>query len=146
MATRYFALIAGIAYTLVGVLGFFPAMLTPPGATAPDLAVSGGYGYLLGLFPVNVLHNLVHVALGVWGLAAYREWDAAKGYARGLAVIYGILTVMGLIPGLNTMFGLAPLFGHDVWLHALTAVLAAYFGWGGPAKEPEPVTTSTEVR
>jgi hypothetical protein len=28
------------------------------------------------------------------------------------------------------LFGLTPLFSHDVWLHAGTAVIAAYFGWG----------------
>jgi hypothetical protein len=39
---------------------------------------------------------------------------------------------MGLISAANlhTMFGLTPLFSHDVWLHAVTAVIAAYFGWG----------------
>ena len=31
---------------------------------------------------------------------------------------------------LHTLFGLTPLFSHDVWLHAGTAVIAAYFGWG----------------
>jgi hypothetical protein len=36
---------------------------------------------------------------------------------------------MGLIPGLSTLFGLVPLFGHDVWLHALTAIIAAWFGY-----------------
>jgi hypothetical protein len=28
------------------------------------------------------------------------------------------------------MFGVIPLFGHDIWLHAGTAALAAYFGFG----------------
>jgi hypothetical protein len=27
------------------------------------------------------------------------------------------------------MFGLIPLYSHDVWLHAGTAAIAAYFGW-----------------
>jgi hypothetical protein len=27
---------------------------------------------LLGLFAVNVLHNVVHVLFGIWGLAASR--------------------------------------------------------------------------
>jgi hypothetical protein len=36
---------------------------------------------------------------------------------------------MGLIPALNTLFGLAPIHGHDVWLHGGTAIIAAYFGW-----------------
>jgi hypothetical protein len=58
----------------------------------------------------------------------------ARGYAKGLAIIYGILAVMGLIPGLNTLFGLVPLHGHDVWLHAVTAIIAAYFGWFAAAR------------
>jgi hypothetical protein len=39
---------------------------------------------------------------------------------------------MGLISAANlyTMFRLTPLFSHDVWLHAGTAIIAAYFGWG----------------
>ena len=103
------------------------------------IAVTSGYGYLLGLFPINLVHNLVHLAIGVWGVVAYRSLPAARIYARGLAVIYGVLTVFGLIPGLNTLFGLTPLFGHDVWLHALTAVIAAWFGW----KAVEPMAAGT---
>jgi hypothetical protein len=128
MTTRYFALIAGIIYLLVGLMGFIPALLTAP-VGAPDLVVDSFYGYLLGLFPVNILHNLVHLAIGIWGIAAYRNLGGSINFARGLAILYGILAVMGLIPGLNTMFGLTPLFSHDVWLHALTAVVAAYFGF-----------------
>lgn len=37
--------------------------------------------------------------------------------------------MMGLFPVLNTTFGLIPIFGNDVWLHAVTAIAAAYFGW-----------------
>jgi hypothetical protein len=40
-----------------------------------------------------------------------------------------VLTVAGFIPGLETMFGLVPLFQNDIWLHALFALVAAYFGW-----------------
>lgn len=123
---RYFALILGITYLLVGALGFFPAALQPLGPGAPNLAVDAGYGRLLGLFPVNVLHNVVH--LGV-GLLAYRSLGGSIGFARGLTIFYGLLAVMGLIAGLNTTFGLIPIFGNDVWLHAGTALVAAYFGF-----------------
>jgi hypothetical protein len=87
---------------------------------------------LLGLFPVNVVHHLVHLLVGVLGIAAYRAFDSARLYSRGLAIVYGVLAVMGLISAANldTMFGLTPLFSHDVWLHAGTAIIAAYFGWG----------------
>ena len=87
------------------------------------------YGYLLGLFPVNVLHSAVHLAIGVWGLMAWRSLSNSLVYARVLAIFYGALAVMGIIPGMNTLFGALPLHGHDVWLHAGTALVAAYFGW-----------------
>jgi hypothetical protein len=133
METRYFALGAGIVYVLIGLLGFLPGFTASPPAGAPPLAVDAGYAYLLGLFPINVLHNLVHLAVGAWGLVAYRSYSSARGFARGLAVFYGVLTIMGVIPLLSTTFGLIPIFGHDIWLHAVTAIIAAYFGFKAPA-------------
>jgi Domain of unknown function (DUF4383) len=127
-AIRYFALVYGIVFLLVGIAGFVPGLVTAP-QPAADVAVEEGFGRLFGLFPVNVLHNVVHLAFGVWGLAAYRTLSAARIYARSVAVIYAIFAIMGLIPLLNTTFGLVPLYGHDVWLHVLLAVVAAYFGW-----------------
>lgn len=134
MGARYFALIAGIAYVLVGLMGFIPGLVAAPG-TGPDIAVDAGYGYLLGLFPVNVLHNLVHLAVGIWGLLSYRSISGARAFSRGLAIFYGVLTLMGLFPVLNTTFGLIPIFSHDIWLHALTAAIAAYFGFSKPQRE-----------
>ena len=81
------------------------------------------------MFPVNVLHNAVHILFGVWGLVAAGSLAGARLFARGVAVIYALLTVLGLIPATNTAFGLVPIYGHDVWLHGLLAVVAAYFGF-----------------
>ena len=129
MKTRTFALVFGLAYLGVGLLGLIPAALMPPPPDAPPTSFTLLYGYLLGLFPVNVLHSAVHLAIGFWGLASSRDATAAKVYGRSLAILYGVLAVMGLIPGLNNVFGFIPLHGHDVWLHAGTAAIAAYFGW-----------------
>ncbi len=133
MTARAFALVAGLIYLVVGILGFVPGLVTPPHAGV-DLAVDAGYGRLLGIFPINVLHNIVHLAIGVWGLVGYRSHGGAVTFARGLTILYALLAIMGLIPGLNTMFGLVPIYGNDVWLHAGTALLAAYFGFGPPAR------------
>ena len=130
MMTRRFALIVGIVYLVIGIAGFIPGLVQ--GQDYPDLAIDAGSGALLGLFPVNVVHHLVHLLVGILGIAAYRAFDSARLYSRGLAIVYGVLAVMGLISAANlhTMFGLTPLFSHDVWLHAGTAIIAAYFGWG----------------
>jgi len=129
MNSATFALIFGIAYLGAGLLGLIPAALMPPPADAPPTTFALMYGYLLGLFPVNILHSAVHIAIGVWGLMAWRGRASPQVFARSLALFYGVLAVMGLIPGMNTLFGMLPMHGHDVWLHGGSAAIAAYFGW-----------------
>ncbi len=125
---RKFALIFGIIYVIAGIAGFIPA-LNPHHADMPPIAVDSFYGRALGLFPVNILHNLVHLGIGVWGIIGSRSVGGARFFGRGLAIFYGLLAILGLIPATNTMFGLVPLYGNDVWLHAGTALIAAYFGF-----------------
>ena len=133
MSARTFALWFGIAYLGAGILGFVPAALRPmPDADA--LTVTAFSGLLLGLFPVNFLHSLVHIATGAWGIAASRSLGGAKAWAKTMAVLFGLIALMGLVPGFNMTFGLMPIHGHDVWLHGGFAVLAAYFGWRGAAE------------
>jgi hypothetical protein len=136
MSTRYFALILGIIYLLVGILGFLPFALSTPPASAPSVSVTTLYGYLLGIFPVNVLHSIVHLIIGIWGILAYRSFNASRSFAGVVAALFAVLTIMGLIPGLNTTFGLIPLFSNDIWLHAITALAAAYFAFAAPSERP----------
>jgi hypothetical protein len=142
MATRYFALVLGIAFLLVGVMAFIPGLVTENGH---DLHVKGpGTGYLLGLFHVNILHNAIHLLFGVWGIVAWRSFDASRMYARVVAIAYGVFAVLGILPApMNTVFGLVPIHGHDVWLHAVIAIAAAYFGW---ATVPQTRATTAEMR
>ena len=130
MNTRTFALIFGIVFLAVGLLAFVPGMTHVPPMDPRDMSMDQGYGDLLGLFPVNLLHNIVHILFGVWGLLAYRGgFASARTYARAVAIIYALLTILGLVPGLDTTMGLIPIYGNDVWLHAVLALVAAYFGW-----------------
>ena len=129
MATRYFALILGIFYAIVGVLGFFPTLLQSLPLDAPNVFVDFLKGSLLGIFPSNILHNLVHLVVGIWGIAAYRSPASSRIFAKSIAVIFGVLFVMGIIPVLRTTFGLIPLYGANVVLHLVTALLGVYFGW-----------------
>jgi hypothetical protein len=137
MTSQQFAKYIGIAFLLVGILGFLSPFVSPAALDGMGLAITAGVGYLLGLFAINVVHNLVHLGVGIWGIVSSRSTLDSVRFARGLTIFYGALAVMGLIPGLNTMFGLVPIFGHNVWLHAITALAAAYFGyyWTGAAIE-----------
>ena len=147
MSIRYFALIYGIVFLIIGIAGFIPGFLAPYDPLAPGLAVDAGAGHLFGLFPVNVLHNLVHVIFGLWGVAVWRSVGGSRNYARVVAVVYAVFMVMGFFPVLNTTFGLVPLHGNDIWLHALLAAIAAYFGFvARPAETRVPGTTADERR
>jgi hypothetical protein len=127
MRAEPFALFVGIAYASLGLLGLLPAALMPPPADAPPVQFAIRYGYLFHVFPVNVLLSAVHIALGVWGIAAWRRLTGPLTFARALALIGIVLAVLGLFPGANTLFGWMPLWGNDIWLHAGTATVAAYF-------------------
>ena len=125
------ALLFGIVFVLAGLSGFFAA---PPPPDAPPLVVEHGHGLALGLLPVNTLHNVVHLLFGVLGIAASRSaLMSARAYFRLVAVSYALLVVLGLIPATQTTFGLIPIWGNDVWLHAVLAAGAAYFGFLAPA-------------
>lgn len=129
MSSATFALVAGIAYLGAGVLGFLPLFLTPPPVDAPETQFTFLYGYLFGLFPVNIALSVIHLVSGLLGVSTAAGSRSQKHYARAMAIFYGVLAVMGLLPEFKTFFGLMPLYGNDVWLHAGTAAIAAYFGW-----------------
>jgi hypothetical protein len=127
MSIRTFALLFGLVFLAVGVAGFVPGLVQPLHPDHPPVQYGGGQ--LFGLFPVNLLHNAVHILFGLWGLLASRSLGGSVTYARGVAIIYALLTIAGFVPSLYTLFGLVPLYGNDVWLHAVLALVAAYFGW-----------------
>lgn len=127
--TRYFALIVGGAFIAAGIAGFLPFFTPHPAPEAPALIVDTSYGLLLGLFPVNIVHNLFHLGVGIAGLLAFRGYASALQFSRFLGIALTLLTFMGMIPALQTGFGLWPLYGHDVWLHGLEAVVGMYLGF-----------------
>ena len=118
------AQVFGIGFLLVAVAGFVASGMSmdPNPVTAPKV---------FGLFPVNVIHNLVHAAFGIWGLAASRSFGASKSFATISGVLYLILMGIGFI--FPTGFGLVPLGGNDLWLHLVLGV--ALLGFGIAAKD-----------
>ncbi len=117
MTVQRVAQLFGIVFVLVGILGFVPGV-------ARD-------GMLLGLFPVNGLHNVVHLLFGVWGLAAARSFSGAKTYGQLGGILYIVLAALGFVT--PNLLGLIPIGGADVWLHALLGMALAYFGFTAKA-------------
>ena len=143
-STRTIALAIGVFLLLFGVAGALPALTAPlRGLTA--LTVTGGAGLLFGLFPVNWLADLAHLALGIWGILAAQRFVAARSFLRAAALILAVLALCGLVPGAHLLFGLMPLNAHDVWLHGGLALLAAVFGWRAVSVTDEAGLTAAPV-
>lgn len=142
MTERYCALIIGILFLLLGIAGFIPAFVSIPGAenisavpaNEAHNAYELGFGYLFGLFPINFLHNLVHAAVGLLGIASYSSASSARIFNRAFAVSYALIAIMGVLPFTQTTFGLMPIFGGNVLINALTAIAAVYYGIVIPSK------------
>ena len=131
------ARVFGAVFLLVGILGFVPGITQMHETTEGEGLIVGGpgHGMLLGLFHVNLLHNLVHILFGVSGLVAAGSLGGSRVYFKGVGVIYALLTVLGLIPATNTTFGLVPIHGHDVWLHAVLSLAGLYLGFVAKATD-----------
>ena len=129
---RRVAMVFGIVFLLVGVLGLVSAGGMSMGADPAPASI-------LGMFPVNLLHNIVHLAFGVWGIVASRSFAGAKMYAQVGGVIYVVLAVCGFF--IPTTFGFIPIGGADIWLHAALGVVL--LGIGFTAKEETMAATPT---
>lgn len=117
--TRKFALVVGAVFLAAGVLGFVPGVTTD--------------GMLLGIFAVDAVHNVIHLLVGILGVAAY-YWDRyARLYCQGLGVLYLLVGILGFVPALlfgdNMLLGLFHVNLADNLLHLVVGGLAAYLGF-----------------
>jgi hypothetical protein len=103
MSALAFALVCGLFYAVLGVLELFP--------------------------PVSPVIAAVHILIGLWGLAARAGAVSPVQYARSATVVFTLLAVIGLVPAVHPYLGLLPIEGRDVWMHLVSALIAAYFGF-----------------
>lgn len=89
------ALVVGVVFLLVGVLGFVPGITT--NYDTLSFASRDSDARLLGLFQVSVLHNIVHLLFGVAGLLLARTVAGARRYLIVGGIIYLVLFVYGLL-------------------------------------------------
>lgn len=122
-----FALGGGVFFLLIGILGF---------VLAPDEGDK-----LFGVFQVNLLHNLIHLAIGAVLLVGSSTHIRAKQVNLIVGIVYGVVALLGLADILvDAPKGLIDANAADDFLHLATAVLALFFGTVG-AEGARPAAT-----
>jgi hypothetical protein len=109
------SLVMGIIFLAAGILGFIPGITVD----YDDMTFAGRDGAsLLGIFDVNVVHNIVHLLFGVLGLAAAKAHSSARTYLIGSGIAYIALFVFGLIVDQrDTAWNFVAINSSDNWLH-----------------------------
>ena len=109
------ALVVGAVFILVGVAGFIPGLTQNLDAIA--WAGNESDASLLGVFDVSVLHNLVHLAFGLLGVAAARASIWARTFLIWGGATYLALAVYGMVIDRASAANFVPLNTADNWLH-----------------------------
>jgi Domain of unknown function (DUF4383) len=126
MTLKTIAIIFGIVFIAVGLLGFVPAL--NPG------------GKLLGFFDVNAAHNVVHLATGVVALVVgFASDKASKIFFQVFGIVYAVVAALGFFYGDTPLLGIVSNNLADTWLHVVIAVIALYLGF---MMQPEQATTA----
>jgi hypothetical protein len=113
--TQRAAASVGAVFALDGVAGFVPGLTQ--NLDAISWAGNESDAKLLGLFEVSVLHNLVHLAFGILGLAAARSLDWARNFLIWGGATYLGLAIYGMVIDRNSEANFVPLNLADNWLH-----------------------------
>ena len=128
--------LVGATFLLVGVLGFIPGITS----NYDELSFAGHHGAsLLGIFDVNVLHNLVHLTFGVVGLAIASNASRARTYLLAGGVVYLAVWLYGVVIDLGSAANFIALNTADNWLHLALGVGMLALGAlvsRGPARRP----------
>ena len=116
--TKTIAMVFGVIYTAVGLAGLVPQFGGTFGM-APTV--------LFGIAGVNVIHNIVHLVIGIAGLSMSRTDEGASTFCKSFGVV---LLIVGLI-GFATpnVFGILPIAGNDIWIHLVSGAILAYAGF-----------------
>ena len=128
MTARTYAAISGALYVALGIAGFVPALWEHPPADA-TLSIKAFHASLLGVFVVNIILTMTHLTIGVWGAMAANNNYSALVFTRGSTILFVLMGIAGLIPYhvINNVYGTAPLYGNNVWLHLGCAAIGLFF-------------------
>ena len=105
----------GVVFLLVGVLGFIPGVTS--NFDTINFIGHESEAKLLGIFQVNILHNIVHLLFGAAGIAAARTIPWSRNFLIYGGVIYLVLWIYGMVVDLDTAANFVSLNTADNWLH-----------------------------
>src|SRR3954466_10070635 len=108
----------GATFILIGIFGFIPGITTHLYGGL-DFAGHNSQAKLLHVFQVSWLHNIVHIAFGLVGLALARTWATARLYLIGGGTVYLVLRFYGLLIDQSSGANIVPFNTADNWLHFL---------------------------
>jgi Domain of unknown function (DUF4383) len=133
---RLYATLVGGVLVIAGIIGFF---YEASFATGDDIVSDDVFGILA----VNGWHNLIHIALGLLGLAA--AGYAARTYALGVGLLYIVLAIWGFLEtenGVGVLIDLVPINTEDNVLHLVLGLTGLAAGAATP-KESVPPAPAT---
>lgn len=130
------ALAIGVIYTLIGVLGFFVTGFENFAEETGDT--------LLG-FEVNPLHNIVHLVIGIAGIALSRTLATARTFGWLLVIGYGLVFIYGLFAVGNPDINFLSLNVADNFLH-IGSVIAGLVIALLPVRDKSAATTTPDRR
>jgi hypothetical protein len=137
---RGVALVFGAVYLLVGLAGFVPALVT--GSAPADMPSADGN--LLGIFPINAVHNLVHIVIGAALLYGSTRTDMAILVSKIIGVTYLAVGLLGFVA--PDTFGIMPIGGADIALHLVSAAILLYLGFAPPESATRDQTVGSRLR
>ncbi|GAA4046234.1 DUF4383 domain-containing protein [Agromyces indicus] len=114
------ALIVGIVFLVVGILGFIPGITT--NVDQMQFAGHESEALLMGIFQVSILHNIVHLLFGVVGLLLARTYSGSKNFLIWGGAVYALLWLYGLLVAEDSAANFVPMNDADDWLHFVLAV------------------------
>jgi hypothetical protein len=141
MQTRLFTLLFGLVSIVLGILGFIPALRPVPSGSTPALDITGSFGNLFTIFPVNSVHNIASIVIGVIAVIAGSNVEWSRYFCIAGFLVFGMLMIWGFIPLLDTLWRTCPIYGDDTWLDAGASLLCGWFGFVALAEtnvEPAP--------
>ena len=114
MNARSAAILFGVVFVLVGILGYVPNPIVGPA----------------GIFVTNGTHNLIHIVSGLVLLAGAYSSLGPSLALKIIGIVYGIVAILGFVMMGDMMLGMVAMNAADRWLHVALAVVILIAGFG----------------